>query len=50
MNLKTFVSLSYKLKDLINKCCNNKKINPTPNSTAEKIKKKNVSDKKFKLS
>ena len=50
INLKTFVSLLYKFKDRVNKCCSNKKINPVPNSTAEKIKIKNVNDSKFKLS
>ena len=31
-------------------CWNSINTNPTPNSTADKIKKKNVSERKFKLS
>ena len=31
-------------------CCNNNKTNPIPNSIAENIKKKNVSDNIFRLS
>lgn len=49
-NLKILFSFSYKLKERVKRCCNNNKINPTPNSIAEKIKKKNVRDKRFKLS
>lgn len=43
-------SFSYKLNERVKRCCNSNKINPTPNSIAEKIKKKKVRDKRFKLS
>ena len=36
--------------DRVNKCCISIITKPTPNSTAEKIKKKKVRDRKFKLS
>lgn len=49
-NLKILFSFSYKLKERVNKCCNRSRIKPTPNSIAEKIKKKNVRDKRLRLS
>ena len=39
-----------KFNVLKSKCCKSIRTNPTENSTAEKIKKKNVSDRRFKLS
>lgn len=41
---------SFKLRERIKMFCSNINIKPTPNSTADKTKKKNVKDKKFILS
>ena len=49
-NLKILFSFSYKLKERVSKCCNRSKTKPTPNSIAEKIRKKNVRDNKLRLS
>ena len=49
-NLAVFVLLSCKLTDLLNKCCKRIIIKPNPNSTADKIKKKNVKDRRLTLS
>ena len=49
-NLNILFSLSYKLNDRVKKCCKSIKISPTANSTAEKIKKKKVHERRFKLS
>lgn len=49
-NLKIFVSESFKFKVLRRICCSNSKTKPTPNSIAEKMRKKNVRDSIFKLS
>ena len=38
----------YKLKERDNICCKSIKISPTPNSVAEKTKKKKVNDKKLR--
>jgi len=48
--LKTFVSFECKLKVRIKICCSKRITKPTPNSTAENIKKKKVKDNKLRLS
>lgn len=50
VNFVKFSSLSFKDKVRKNIFCNNKRTTPTPNSIAEKIKKKKVKDKIFRLS
>jgi hypothetical protein len=45
-----FVSESFRFKVLSKMCCNRSNTRPTPNSIAEKIRKKNVNDSIFKLS
>ena len=50
MNFGERLPPASKLKVLVNKCWSSNKTRPTPNSTAEKIRKKKVSDSKFKLS
>ena len=49
-NFKEFVFVSFKLIDLIIMCCTSIIIRPNPNSTADKIKKKNVKDSILRLS
>ena len=49
-NLNTFVSESFKFKVRDKICWSSNRTRPIPNSTAEKIKKKNVRDRIFKLS
>lgn len=49
-NFNNILSLLDKLIDLLIKFCNSIKTKPTPNSTAEKIRKKKVNDNIFKLS
>ena len=49
-NFTTFISLSDKLTERVSVCCSNIITKPTANSTADKIRKKNVNDNKFKLS
>ena len=50
LNLKEFMSLSFKFIERFNRFWNNKIIKPMPNSMAEKIKKKKVKDNIFRLS
>jgi len=45
-----FTSFESKFNVLVNKCCSNRRIKPTPHSIADNIKKKKVNDKIFKLS
>ena len=49
-NFNEFELVSFKLIDLIIMCCTSIIISPNPNSTAERIRKKNVNDSIFKLS
>ena len=49
-NFKVLLLLSFKLIERVIICCTNIIINPSPNSTADKIKKKKVKDSIFKLS
>jgi len=49
-NFKELPLVSFKLIDLIIICCTSIMIRPNPNSTAERIRKKKVSDNIFKLS
>jgi hypothetical protein len=49
-NLFILLSFSFRFIDLNNKYCIRIRIIPTENSIAEKIKKKNVKDTRFKLS
>ena len=48
--LKKFESVASREMLRVSRCCKSKSTNPTANSTAEKIKKKKVRDKIFKLS
>lgn len=49
-NFKKFKSWSFKLIDRVIIFWKSKRIKPIPNSIAEKTKKKNVSDRMFRLS
>jgi hypothetical protein len=49
-NLKIFVSESFRFKVRSRICCRSSKTRPTPNSIAEKMRKKNVRDRIFRLS
>lgn len=49
-NLEKFKSFSDKDKERVKVFCNNNKIKPIPNSTADSTKKKNVKDKTLRLS
>lgn len=46
----SFLELSFKLSDLVKTFCTKSRTKPTPNSTADKTKKKKVKDKKLALS
>jgi len=46
----SFLELSFKLSDLVKTFCTKSRTNPTPNSTADKTRKKKVKDKKLALS
>lgn len=50
MNLKTLVSLSLNVIVRLKRCCKSKRTKPTPNSIAEKIKKKKVKESILRLS
>jgi hypothetical protein len=45
-----FVGLSLRFMDLLNMFCKSMRTKPTPNSTAERIRKKNVRERRFTLS
>jgi len=49
-NLKIFVSESFKFSVRKRICCRSNRTNPIPNSIAEKIKKKKVNERIFRLS
>ena len=49
-NLLLLVLFVFKFTDRLNMCCSSIITSPIPNSTAESIKKKNVSESRFILS
>lgn len=49
-NFSEFVFVSFRLIDLIIICCTSIIISPNPNSTADKMRKKNVKDSMLRLS
>jgi len=49
-NFNEFVFVSFKFIDLIIMCCTSIIMRPNPNSTAERMRKKKVNDRIFRLS
>ena len=50
VNLKGEFPAASRFRVRVIKCCSSNRTRPTPNSTAEKIRKKKVNDNRFKLS
>ena len=50
LNFADWLPEASKFSVLVNKCWRSMSTNPTPNSTAEKIKKKKVRESKLRLS